>query len=145
MTPLESSTLILAAYQAATRSVCMQLGLKRTSFDILLFLANHSQHNTLSSIVRIRHLPPSLVSIHVEELVQAGLLERYADPRDRRKTVLVLSEKSRPVVQQAQKVQQDFFEDLLAGISESEREVLEAAFSQIAANAAVIVQREKKK
>lgn len=52
--------------------------------DILLFLANNPEHNTAKDICRMRGHKSGIVSVHVERLVNDGLLERQEMPGDRR-------------------------------------------------------------
>lgn len=93
----------------------------QTAFDILMFLANNPNYNTARDIVEIRGLKANLVSVNVEKLVKEGLLERKPDGNDRRKTVLVCTERAKPITEKGRKLQTDFFESLFSGIDEEKR------------------------
>ena len=90
----------------------------QTAFDILMFLANNPDYNTARDIVEIRGLKANLVSINVEKLVREGFLERIPDAKDRRKIVLICTEKATPIIERGRQLQMDFFGSLFNGISE---------------------------
>ena len=87
-------------------------GIARTSFDILLFLANNPDYNTARDIVQVRHLKANLVSIHLDRLEEEGYLVRTAVAGDRRKRALRLTEKADPIVTAGKALQQSFFSKL---------------------------------
>ena len=59
---------ILTGYDQVCATFCREQGIARTSFDILLFLANNPAYNTARDIVQVRHLKANLVSIHRDRL-----------------------------------------------------------------------------
>lgn len=72
------------AYHVMLTPLCKETGLPPLALDILLFLANNPEHNTAKDICRMRGHKPGIVSVHVERLVNDGLLERQEMPGDRR-------------------------------------------------------------
>ena len=76
------------AYHVMLTPLCKEAGLPPLALDILLFLANNPEHNTAKDICRMRGHKPGIVSVHVERLVNDGLLERREMPGDRRQTRL---------------------------------------------------------
>ena len=112
----------LELYESLCQPVCREWNLPQTALDILLFLANNPGYDTARDICRIRGIKANLVSFHVEKLVQAGYLQREAVPGDRRRVKLLLTEKSRNVVEQGRAVQQSYREILIAHISPSDME-----------------------
>lgn len=77
------------AYSALCHSLCRELNLPQTAFDILLFLANNPECDTASDIVELRKIKANLVSVNVNRLVEEGYLHREPVPGDRRKTRLL--------------------------------------------------------
>ena len=73
------------AYHIMLTPLCKETGLPPLAMDILLFLANNPEHNTAKDICRMRGHKPGIVSVHVERLVNDGLLERREMPGDRRR------------------------------------------------------------
>ena len=112
----------LELYESLCQPVCREWNLPQTALDILLFLANNPGYDTARDICRIRGIKANLVSFHVEKLVQAGYLQREAVPGDRRRVKLLLTEKSRNVVEQGRAVQQSYREILTAHIAPSDME-----------------------
>lgn len=110
------------AYKAVCRPALEEFGLPQTSFDIIMFLANHPEHYTARQVSRMRNLKPNVVSIHVEKLVQEGFLTRQGVEEDRRKVRLNLTEKAGPVVERGKQLQRSFYEKLIKGLSENEME-----------------------
>ena len=64
------------------KSLCQELKLPQTAFDILMFLANNPEFCTARDIVEIRKLKANLVSVNVDKLVCDGYLERHAIESD---------------------------------------------------------------
>ena len=63
-------------YSALCHSLCRELNLPQTAFDILLFLANNPECDTASDIVELRKIKANLVSVNVNRLVEEGYLHR---------------------------------------------------------------------
>ena len=87
------------AYNLSCKSLCQELKLPQTAFDILMFLANNPNYKTASDIVEIRKIKANLVSVNVDRLVQEGYLQRQAVEGDRRKTELLCTPKAQPVIE----------------------------------------------
>ena len=110
------------AYAAVMRPLTVELGMAQPAVDILLFLANNPGMDTARDICTYRHLKPAIVSFHVDNLVREGYLERRAVAGDRRKTELLCTEKTRPVIERGRAVQNAFFARLLTNTDEPTRE-----------------------
>lgn len=115
------------AYGMACKSLCQEIKMPQTAFDILMFLANNPDFYTARDIVEIRGIKASLVSMNVEKLVQEGLLERNPVPQDRRKTMLVCTEKALPVIEKGRRLQEAFYNRLFENIDDTSR----SAFYQV--------------
>lgn len=112
---------ISLAYSKKCKSLCQELGLPQTAFDILLFLANNPAYKTASDIVEVRKIKANLVSVNVEKLVREGYLKRESVKGDRRKTQLICTDKAQPIIQKGRMVQETFFELLFEGTDEEAR------------------------
>ena len=82
------------AYAAACKPLCRELKLPQTAFDILMFLANNPGYRTAGDIVEVRRIKANLVSVNVDKLVREGYLRRETVEGDRRKTLLVCTERA---------------------------------------------------
>lgn len=112
------------AYSKKCKPLCQELGLPQTAFDILMFLANNPEYKSARDIVEIRKIKANLVSVNVEKLVKEGYLKRETVKGDRRKTLLLCTEKAQPVIAQGRGVQEAFFEFLFEHIDEASRKRL---------------------
>ena len=109
------------AYAAACKPLCRELKLPQTAFDILMFLANNPGYRTAGDIVEVRRIKANLVSVNVDKLVREGYLRRETVEGDRRKTLLVCTERAQPVIERGRALQSAFFEQLFAHTDEEMR------------------------
>ena len=133
---------ILAGYDQVCATFCREQEIARTSFDILLFLANNPTYKTASDIVEVRHIKANLVSVNVDKLVHEGLLTRCPVPNDRRKTELLCTEKAQPIIQRGRALQEAFFDRLLNGIDEARLKVFYGTLEQMGRNLDEILEGE---
>lgn len=122
------------AYHAAISPLCAETGLPPAAVDILLFLANNPGMDTARDICTYRHLKPSIVSFHVDNLVQQGYLERQDIPEDRRKCRLVCTDKAAPVIRRGRAVQETFSRQLTEGLTPEELEICFRCFTVFGEN-----------
>lgn len=113
---IEAALKMSLAYTATCKPLCQELGLPQTAFDILMFLANNPEHQTARDIVEVRKIKANLVSVNVEKLVREGYLRREAADGDRRKTLLLCTDKAAPVIHRGRILQETFFELLFEGM-----------------------------
>lgn len=122
------------AYCIRCKSLCRELRMPQTAFDILMFLANNPQYNTAKDIVELRGLKANLVSVNVERLVREGYLDRSDFPGDRRKTVLACTPKAQPIIRRGQELQELFFEEIFRDVDEASRENFHRVMEQVGRN-----------
>ena len=113
----------IEAYHAVLQPICKDTGLPHMAVDILMFLANNPDSNTAGDICRCRGLKTGIVSVHIDRLVNEGLLSRQAVPGDRRKTRLVCTEAASGIIEKGRELQKCFAQRLLAGMSGTDIEV----------------------
>lgn len=114
---------VIHAYNRMCEPLLEEFALPQVSFDILMFLANNPDFSTAQEICTVRHIKKNLVSVHVEKLVQAGLLERQEVAGDRRKIALRCTEKATPVINAGKQRQNQFYQQLTAGITAAQWQV----------------------
>ena len=122
------------AYHIMLAPLCKETGLPPLALDILLFLANNPEHNTAKDICRMRGHKSGIVSVHVERLVNDGLLERQEMPGDRRQTRLVCTEKAQDIITRGRDIQWQFGFRLMEGISKEDHETMHRCFERIDVN-----------
>ena len=122
------------AYTTVMRPLTIELKMAQPAVDILLFLANNPGMDTARDICTYRHLKPSIVSFHVDNLVRQGYLERQDIPGDRRKCRLVCTDKAAPVIQRGRAVQEAFSRQLTEGLTPEELEICFRCFTVFGEN-----------
>ena len=130
------------AYSATCKTLCRELKLPQTAFDILMFLANNPEFTTARDIVEIRKLKANLVSVNVDRLVREGYLVRQEVAEDRRKTKLLCTSKADEIITQGRKLQQDFVALLFAGIDEETMDILLGSMTKMEENLDYILEEE---
>ena len=133
---LEFTQQVNRAYSACCEPVCQKFRISRTSFDILLFLANNPEFYTAKDVARYRNLKPNVVSCHVDQMVGSGYLTRTAVPEDRRQIRLQYTRKALPLIEEGQRMQKDFHERLVCGLRQEELDAFQRCFRIITENAA---------
>ena len=122
------------AYTTVMRPLTVELKMAQPPVDILLFLANNPGMDTARDICTYRHLKPSIVSFHVDNLVQQGYLERQDIPEDRRKCGVVCTDKAAPVIRRGRAVQETFSRQLTEGLTPEELEICFRCFTVFGEN-----------
>ena len=121
-------------YEMMLTPLSKKVGIPQTALSILLFLANNPDYATARDVCEMRGLKRAIVSTHVERMVSEGLLERKAYPGDRRKELLVPTEKALPIVETGREAQKKFAGAMLEDLSEEELAVMEHCFQVINGN-----------
>lgn len=129
-----SANRFIEAYHAVLKPVCRQTGLPPMAVDILMFVANNPENGTAKDICQYRGLKPGIVSVHIDRLVNDGLLTRQSVPGDRRKTQLVCTEKSAEIVEAGHELQRAFAHRLLDGLDEADVEAFRGCLSVLSEN-----------
>lgn len=126
-------------YEMMLTPLSKETGIPQTALGILLFLANNPNLATARDVCELRGLKRAIVSTHVERMVTEGLLERRAFPGDRRKELLVCTEKAQPIIETGRAAQRKFAGAILEGLSEEELAIMERCFQVMNGNIARII------
>lgn len=141
-TYMESALKLSLAYTAKCKPLCQELGLPQTAFDILMFLANNPAHQTARDIVEIRKIKANLVSVNVEKLVQEGYLKRETVKGDRRKILLLCTDRAQPIIRRGRLLQEAFFGLLLDGMEDETKKLFFEMIDLIGKNVDKILEGE---
>ena len=109
-------------------------GWSMAEVHVLLFLANNPGLDTARDVVTMRGLAKSQVSQAVERLTDQGVLRRCPDEADRRVVHLSITEKGRPLAEEARAIQTGCGRALTAGLSHREMEQLRSIMEKVTAN-----------
>jgi len=109
------------------------LGVSRAQWQVLFALSRQEGSNQTALA---DHLEVETITLcrMVDRLADAGLVERRADPADRRAWRLFLTDAARPLLDQLRQVGEDVVEDALAGIPEATRRSMTEGLAQLRAN-----------
>jgi MarR family transcriptional regulator for hemolysin len=99
----------------------VELGLTRAQWRVLAQLRRRQGINQ-SALAEILEIEPITLVRHIDRLVAKNLVERRADPADRRAWRLYLKEEVQPVLDAMRAVSDDVRTEALAGVPPEERE-----------------------
>ena len=99
------------------------LGIGPRDFLLMRFV-DASDGQSQHALAERLGIPPSRMVALVDRLEELGLVERRADPEDRRVRGLFLTRRGRTVLEKAGKIAIDYETQLCAGINREERERL---------------------
>jgi len=125
---------MLQVYGTKCKPLCQETKIPQTAFDILMFLFNNPKYNTARDIVKVRGIKAKLVSINVDKLVNEGYLERKDIKGDRRKTMLQITDKAKPIIKRGKEIQENFFKDLFANVDDESVKILYKVIENIQRN-----------
>lgn len=111
------------------------LGLTAAQARLLLSLHRNPGNNQAFYAERLE-IEPITLTRTIDRMEESGWIERRPDPNDRRARILRLTGKSRQIVEQLDETVDHLFEDMLRGLSPSERNSLHALLERIGANLA---------
>ena len=113
-----------------------QIGLSTTEASMISFLA---EHGSLSQreLAELLQITPAPCGVAIDGLVKRGLVERRADPADRRVWRIVLTEAAVPVVQDFERVDAELRADLRAGLARADRRQLARLLAVLERNAMI--------
>ena len=109
------------------------LGLTRAQWQAMFHLARNEGCNqtTLADLLEVE--PITLARV-IDRLELSGLVQRRADPTDRRARLLFLGERAHPLLEQLRTIGAETREVALAGVSEDERNLLMILLTKMRAN-----------
>ena len=118
-------------YNAMMQPLCEELNMPETAVDILMYFANNPDMNTARDVCRFKYLKSGIVSFHIDRMVNEGLLERRAEPGDRRICRLVCTEKAAPIIEKGRALQMQFGRAITAGLDEATMETLKFSMQTV--------------
>ena len=116
-------------YETWMKPVCRKAGIPHTALCIFMFVANNPEKNTAQQICEARGYKRAIVSMHIESLVQKGLLKRTSVEGDRRKWALEPTEKAQPIITEARQLLAQFGEAVTLGFSEEDLKKIQECFN----------------
>ena len=127
----DSARLMRRDFERRTRA----LGLTRAQWQTLFHLQRNEGCNQVTLADMLEVEPITLARV-IDRLEFAGLVERRADPNDRRARLLFLGARATPLLQELRTLGAETREVALAGITEDERVLLMDLLTKMRANLA---------
>lgn len=90
--------------------------------------------STQTALAALLEVEPISVSRLIDRMEQGGWLRREAHPDDRRARIVVATDKARRIAPEAREVVAALYDDALAGLSDDNRRMLQAALLKIIEN-----------
>lgn len=115
-----SANRFIEAYHTVLGPICKRTGLPPMAVDILMFIANNPSSGTAAEICKCRGLKPGIVSVHIDRLVEKGLLTRGNVPGDRRKTLLTCTGAASDIIDEGRMIQRLFARSLTVGLTDAD-------------------------
>ncbi len=128
---LDDLSLLKRLYVRCFADLLAETGLCQAEMDVLLFLANNPPYDTARDMVRRRGLAKSHVSAAVDSLVGKGLLLRTYRGGNRKVVHLERLPASDELVEQGRRIQAAFFDAILKGMTDEERQAFELILRRI--------------
>jgi DNA-binding MarR family transcriptional regulator len=109
------------------------IGVTRPQWQVLTVLRRHEGVNQ-GGLADLLEVEPITVCRMVDRLQEAELVERRADPADRRSWRLFLTGKAEALLAQLRPFADDMIEDALFGVTEGNRAILRQVLEQMRQN-----------
>ena len=90
--------------------------------------------STQTALAALLEVEPISVSRLIDRMEQGGWLHREAHPDDRRARIVVATDKARRIGPEAKTIVIALYDEALAGLSDDDRRVLQAALEKISEN-----------
>ena len=127
----DSARLLRRRFDGRARS----LGVSRAQWQVLFALSRTEGINQ-AGLAEALDVETITVGRMVDRLADAGLVERRADPADRRAWRLHLTERAHPILAELRVVADQVMSETLAGISADDQAVLAELLGRVRANLA---------
>ncbi len=112
-----------------------EFGLPATEVEILAFLYLNEGVSTATDIWRGRNLKKNTISIHIDNLVKRGYLERAGVDGDRRRVSLTLTDNAKRIAEESMRRIEGLWRELLEGIDAEQLKTFEYCIGIINSNA----------
>lgn len=123
------SHLLRRAFDERARDI----GVSRPQWRVLTMLRRHEGINQ-GGLAELIEVEPITLCRMVDRLQEADLVERRADPADRRAWRLFLTARARALLEDMLPLALGLFDDAMAGLSAAEREGLLRALARVRTN-----------
>lgn len=108
--------------------------LTKNELIIISYLAENSESNLSSDIVKNLGFSKSHVSLSVANLIKSGYLNTISNKQDKKKLHLVLKDKASEIINDIKTVKTNFENQLFSGFSDNEKKQFSALLKKVVRN-----------
>ena len=108
--------------------------LTKNELIIISYLAENSESNLSSDIVKNLGFSKSHVSLSVTNLIKSGYLNTISNKQDKKKMHLVLKDKASEIINDIKTVKTNFENQLFSGFSDNEKKQFSALLKKLVRN-----------
>jgi MarR family transcriptional regulator for hemolysin len=134
--PFEISETAHALRKAFDRRACGH-GVTRAQWKVLFRLARQPGMRQIE-LADLLDIEPITLSRIIDRLEESGLVERVADPADRRAWRLHVTDKARPLVEKLHAVANEMIAEAFAGIDPHQIEITRQVLGRVRENASAV-------
>lgn len=121
-------------YQQMLNPLCRQYELTDTQLVILLYLEDNNPADSAAMIMRCQRLKKSVVSNSIADLKNKGLVDSSFHEGDHKTKHLIVTAKAKPILEEAKKIQEEYYKVLMQGLSLQEEEKLNSLLEKVNRN-----------
>ena len=121
-------------YQQLINPLCRKYDLTDSQVAVLLYVADPNPADTAAKIIKSQRLKKSLVSMSIDDLEKRGLLTSYYKEGDHKSKHLKVNEEARPIIEEALRIQEEYYALLTKGLSEKDKVTLNRCMSLVNMN-----------
>ena len=125
----DSARLLRRRFDARAR----RLGVSRAQWQVLFALSRTEGINQ-AGLAEALDVETITVGRMVDRLADAGLVERRADPADRRAWRLHLTDRAHPILAELRLIADQMMREMLEGLDDTEQAALQALLERVRAN-----------
>jgi DNA-binding MarR family transcriptional regulator len=125
------SRLMRRAFDERARGI----GVTRPQWQVLTMLARHEGINQ-GGLADLLDVEPITLCRMIDRLQEAGMVERRADPADRRAWRLFLTERANGLLNELRPLALNLFDEAMTGLSAPERDALHEMLERVRVNLA---------
>lgn len=128
---LKNIQIFKKAYENMLNKISRKYELTNNEVKILLFLNKNDDTDIAKDIVDMLILSKSHVSMSVESLVKKGYLQKVQYDENKKKQHLKITSKALKIINDADRREESFFEKMYNGITEEEKNTINAIFEKM--------------
>lgn len=117
-----------------TKPIREEYQLKNVDLRILYYLSKNPYENTSKQIQSYFTINKGYISQTVDHLLEKGLIKESADPDDHRYIHYTVTKKAGSLIKEMDRMWNTIYEDIFAGISESDLKTFHKVANQIEEN-----------